>query len=217
MPFLITQSLLSSWQWYLSADEDNEEKAYFDLIKTLRREKLEDNESMLFGRVFESVVRLICDGDAWINEKDKADVLLKKKEFDDERLQKCVYEVAEECKGGVWQVKQSKIKNILGQDFLLYGRLDVLKGPWIIDIKFSHTFEIGKYRDSPQTKMYMHLVPDVIGMKYLISDGNQTYEDVYLRSSVESIDNDIKDFWSWISTQHALFYLYVKNWESIDA
>jgi hypothetical protein len=211
MRLLITASLLNSWQWYLNSPEPN-----LDEFKTaLRRERGADNKAMQDGRAFETRVRLAC-GDYEPNEREIADLEATcpdGNELTDEYVS-TVDEIAGIVSGGAWQVAVSKDVEVSGQDFLLYGRLDVLKGPWVFDIKFSHAFEIGKYRDSPQTKMYLSLVQEVIGMRYLVSTGKTVAEDYYLRENVEPIENDVRDFWNWLEGRKELLDLYVANWKA---
>jgi len=207
-PLLITASLLSSWLWYLNADEPN-----LDEFKTvLRREKTPDNPAMQAGRAFEVRVRMASDG--YIpNERDQTDL--------DETARDvygtytdCVNEVAGIVAGGVWQYSASKNVIISGTPFVLYGRIDVLKGAWVYDTKFTRTFDVGKYFTSPQTKMYIALVPETIGMKYLACDGNNWYEDSYRREDIQPIENDVRDFWNWLQDKTELLNLYVENWQS---
>ena len=210
-PLLITASLLSSWLWYLNADEPNLEE-----FKTvLRRERTPDNPAMQAGRAFEVRVRRASDGYE-PNERDKEDLYAtcpKGEQLSDEYVQ-CVNEIAEIVSGGVWQFSASKNITIAGTDFILYGRLDVLKGAWVYDTKFTRTFDIGKYFNAPQTKMYIALVPETVGMKYLACDGNCWSEDSYRREDIQPIENDVRDFWNWLQERHELLNLYVSNWES---
>lgn len=207
-PLLITASLLSSWLWYLDADEPN-----LDEFKTvLRRERTPDNPAMQAGRAFEVRVRMASDGYT-PDEQDQKDL--------DETngdvygtYTDCVNEIAEIVKGGVWQYSASKNIVLAGTPFVLYGRLDVLKGAWVYDTKFTRTFTIGKYFSAPQTKMYLALVPETVGMKYLACDGNNWYEDCYRREDIKPIENDIRDFWSWLQDKDELLNLYVQNWQS---
>jgi len=207
-PLLITASLLSSWLWYLNADEPN-----LDEFKTvLRRERTPDNPAMQAGRAFEVRVRMVSDGyNPGVNDLKDIDATINDV---DENYTRCVGEIADIVRGGVWQYSASKSITINGTAFVLYGRLDVLKGAWVYDTKFTHTFEIGKYLTSPQTKMYLALVPETVGMKYLACDGNYWSEDCYRREDVQPIENDVRDFWNWLQEREELLNLYLANWES---
>jgi len=211
MKFLITPSLINSWTWYLDSPEPN-----LDEFKAvLRRERTPDNEAMQKGRAFETRVRVAC-GDYEPTESEKADLEAtcpEGNELTDEYMN-TVDEIADIVRGGAWQVSASKTIQVFGHDIVLYGRMDVLKGPWVFDIKFSHSYEIGKYLHSAQTKMYLALVPEVLGIRYLVSTGKVVAEDYYRRESVEPIENDVRDFLSWLKDRKDLFDLYVQNWQS---
>jgi len=97
---------------------------------------------------------------------------------------------------------------------LLYGRMDAFGGAWIDDIKFGKSFEVGKYRDSPQTKMYLDLEPGPMGMRYLYSDGSAVYIDEYRRESVESIIPTVREFWGWLGNFPEYLATYRDKWES---
>ena len=55
--FLITQSLLSSWEWGLISD-----KGYEDFLKTLERQPIQPTKAMLEGRRFENVLCSVLNG-----------------------------------------------------------------------------------------------------------------------------------------------------------
>ena len=55
--FLITQSLLSSWQWSLKLED-----GYEDFLKTLRREPIQQTKAMLDGIHFENVLNAVLNG-----------------------------------------------------------------------------------------------------------------------------------------------------------
>jgi len=213
-PLLITASLLGSWRYAFEAWEDREAEALEELAKTIRREPLTDNEAMKAGRVFENRVRIETTQDrSWLTESDIKDLLESPDPMEGDYLA-CVQDVAAEVRGGTWQVKLSRVEVIAGQQFLLYGRLDVLKGPEVIDLKFTRSFEVGKYRDAPQTKMYLYLAEKCLRMRYLISDGRETYEDVYNRADVAPIQSEVAEFWSWLQTKPELLATYIEKWQS---
>lgn len=213
-PLLVTASLLGSWRYAFDAWEEREEEAMEELEKTIRREPLADNEKMKAGRVFENRVRIETTQDrSWLTESDIKDLLESPDPMEGDYLA-CVQDVAAEVRGGTWQVKLSREEVIAGQPFLLYGRLDVLKGPEVIDLKFSRSFEVGKYRDAPQTKMYLYLAEKCVRMRYLISDGRETYEDVYYRNDVDPIQAEVAQFWAWLNTKPELLATYIEKWQS---
>ena len=209
-PLLITASLLSSWIWYLQDESDDALKNW---LTVLNREQTPDNPAMKSGRAFETRVRFLTESNYQFTERDVIDVNETQEDVDDEYLE-CVKEIAAIVQGGAWQASSSMIVNIEGIDFCLYGRRDVLKGAWVYDLKFTHTFEIGKYLDSPQTEMYIRLTPEVLGMKYLACDGKTVYEDSYLREDVGLIDNTVRDFWNWLGQNTEMKSIYCEKWQS---
>lgn len=202
MKLLITPSLLGSWEYYLNCAEEKEAEAKASFLSTLRREPIPDNEDMANGRKFEDAVYSVCRG-------------FEGTFLEGEAYTKCVHEVASYVRGGAWQVKTYKDMTIDGQEFLVYGRIDVLRGPWVYDIKYSHTFDIGKYQDAPQTKIYLDLEEKTIGMRYLVCNGSSVAVDEYRRDSVKSAYSLIATFWRWIKHYPEMNELFVKNWEAL--
>jgi len=210
-PLLVTASLLNAWEWYRMDDKDTAETEF---IRTLKREQTPDNPDMLAGRAFECRVRLINEqGREWYTARDKEDLdATRDREFDADYID-TAKEIARETSGGLWQVPLSEKVTLDGVHFLLYGRLDVLK-LGVYDIKYSHTFETGKYLTAPQTRMYMTLASEAPWMKYMVSNGRNVFEDFYLRQDVEPIYPMVRDFWNWLETYPKFKSLYVENWES---
>lgn len=68
--------------------------------------------------------------------------------------------VARRCAGGVLQYKAKKIVEVGGMSLLLYGRLDCLKAGEIIDIKFTKSYDTGKFFSSTQHPTYFELIPE---------------------------------------------------------
>jgi hypothetical protein len=207
---LLTQSLLSDWQWYLQ-DESENARAKFETA--LRREDKPDTPEMQSGRAFESRVRLINEPEGdWLTECDETDLTETEDDITPEYLE-AVIEIAKMTSGGFWQASLSRGIVIDGQAFVLYGRLDVLK-LGIIDIKFSRTFEVGKYRNCPQVRMYMYLAPSAPDMIFAVSDGKKVMTDSFIRADVEPIEPLVRDFWTWLQTQPSLLAIYREHWIS---
>src|SRR5690606_39739786 len=61
---------------------------------------------------------------------------------------KQVYQIVR--KGSLLQYSTSKVVTVAGRELLLYGRLDALRAGTIYDIKFSRSYERGKYYSSTQ-------------------------------------------------------------------
>ena len=175
--FLLTQSLLSSWQYALKGGEMDE------FLSTLRREKKPQSRAMLDGIRFENVVH------------------------------KPIVEICEITTQGQYQVKASRPLVMDNVEFVCFGILDFLKAGVIYDTKFSRTYRVGKYLDSPQHPMYFYLCPEVRRFEYIISDGSYVYREVYLPEDTEPIETTVRRFMTWMDKTN-LVDLYCQNWRS---
>lgn len=191
--FLITQTLLQSWNYIYIKDS-----GYEDFLNTLQRKPIPPNQAMLDGRQFENMVSAYCNG-AVLDEKHK--------------WAKVIKEVGEIVKGSAFQVKLSKDVNINGVDFVLYGILDNLKCGEIIDTKFSKTYKMNKYLESPQHPMYFELCPEADKFTYLISNGKDVFKETYLRENTKSIITEIKLFMDFLDKNN-LVRTYAELWKS---
>lgn len=199
MTLSITPSLLSSWECYLNAEGDREESAESEFLAALRKEKTAPNEAMQAGIDFENRVEAVCMG--------RAVSFLEGEDYE-----RCVREVADMVAGGTWQVNTSKALTVNGVEFWLQGRMDVLKGPWIYDLKFSKSFDVGKYRDAPQTLAYPACEPGPLGIKYLVCDGSRVFEDSYRREDITPVEELLADFWVWMQGHPKFREPYFEKW-----
>lgn len=94
---------------------------------------------------------------------------------------------------------------------LLYGRLDVLKAGVSYDIKFSGSYEAGKYLDSTQHPMYLEIVPEATKFTYLVSNGSAVWPETYTREETPSIIPTISNFFDWLEMR-GLMELYKEKW-----
>lgn len=202
MKYLITPTLLNSWLYYLSSGEEWEDSAREGFVKTLRKDKIEQTEAMLAGIEFEDAIRGVTEGR-------KVDATKYSEEYID-----CVNEIAEKVRGGAWQVKVSKEIEISGDVYLLYGRVDVLKGPTAYDIKWTGKYETGKYKDSAQHPLYLDCLETVPRFVYLPSDGKTVYEEAYLREDIPPVDSIVHDFVSWIQAAPEYGVIFEEQWKA---
>ena len=149
--FMVTHSLLNSWSYALKEnpyeDMTSERDPMADFLATLRREPIPTSEAMQNGIDFEDLVTAVLKGTAdpghrWYN---------------------AASEVATLIKGAQLQHKASRTVRIAGRDVFLYGRLDALKAGIIYDIKFTSSYDAGKYYDSTQHPMYLAIMPEAYG------------------------------------------------------
>ena len=190
--FLLTQSLLSSWQYALKGGEWDE------FLSTLRREKKPQSKAILDGIRFENMVHAVSEG---------AEI------GPEQEWYRPVVEICEIISQGQYQVKASRPLVVDGVEFVCYGILDFLKAGVIYDTKFSRTYRVGKYLDSPQHPMYFYLCPEVRRFEYIVSDGNYVYREAYLPEDTEPIENTVRQFMAWLDKTN-LVGLYCQNWRS---
>lgn len=122
---------------------------------------------------------------------------------------------------GVYQLKAYKDWD----KYLLYGKIDCLKAGVIYDYKRSKTYEVGGYLNSPQTAMYLELIPEARKFTYLIYKGsletddedikNNILAETYLRDEVIPIQQTIKDFERWLKAVD-LWQVYTKHWGALQ-
>ena len=187
----ITQSLLSSWEWSFKKDD-----GYEEFLKALKRERTPPTKSMLDGIAFENVLNSVLRGEH-IPE--------------DHEWYKVITEMARELDGSQQQVTIFRDITVSGQPFLLHGVLDYLHAGIIYDCKFSKRYELNKYLTSPQTPMYLELVPEARLFEYIISDGKWVYREKYPREIVPSILDTINQFYKYL-LQRNLWEIYEQHW-----
>lgn len=180
--YLITPSLLNSWAYIWNCDESASEKALQDFLKTLNREPIEDNIYMKQGREFE-------------DECYKGNTI-----------------ISPIIEGGAYQIVGKKEKTIDGMNFLLYGRLDVLKCGIIYDIKRVIRYALQKYFKSYQHGFYFELFDKAYEFDYLIYDGVNLHTEIYYRDQCESIEKAIKLFITWLANNN-LLDTYKEKWK----
>lgn len=201
--YLMTHSLLASWLYsikenpYETAGDESEKKltSYDEFLMTLRREPTPVNENMQKGIDFEDLVTAITEG--------RGDTK--------NRWYTAASEVAEVVKGGLLQHRARKQITVRGMTLLLYGRLDALKAGVTYDIKFSGSYEAGKYLDSTQHPMYLELVPEATRFTYLISNGSNVWTETYTREETSPIVPTILNFFDWLEMR-GLMELYKEKW-----
>lgn len=198
--YLVTPSLLNSWLWIwecangvkeAESDEisiedkktEAQEKAYEDFLKTLRREPFEPNEYMLAGIQFEE--------DCYSGKT-------------------CISPIIE---GGAYQIVGKKNVQVNGMNFLMYGRLDVLKGGTIYDIKRVFKYSLPKYKWSSQHGFYLDLFTRANDFKYLCYDGNKLHIEQYFRDQYIPTTEVISQFINWLENKN-LLDVYKDNWKS---
>lgn len=181
MTYWMTQSLLSSWQHYIDADEERSQTAWDSFVSTLRREEKEPTKAMKDGIQFENMVNRLVAGEPL------ADIPNAKWDAAARRF-------AGRCSGGLSQVSVTGDLSVAGMDFVLYGICDYVKAGIVMDIKKVTRYEYGKYQHSPQHPMYLHLLPEAKRFDYLIFDGSNCHIETYRRKDCKPIEQIISEF-----------------------
>lgn len=197
MKFLITASLLNSWQYYMNCREEYEESAKESFIASLQRIKYPTTPAQQTGIDFESNVFSVCDNKPIYNQVPT--------------YVDCAKEISEIIKNGQRQVKVYKDMTIDNIDFFLYGIVDVLKGSYAYDIKYTGNYEAGKFLNSAQHPLYLECL-DVPNFAYLISDGSNVWIEEYMIADINPIHNIIRDFMNWLPEDWKR--IYFEKWQS---
>ena len=193
---LITQSLLSSWQYQYQAFDP--ESAHEDFLRVLRREKSKPTQAILDGIQFENMVTACCEGSP---------------PPEGHKWGEAVRAIADRLQGSQFQVVAQRSAMVAGVPFLLYGRLDALKAGVIYDIKFSRSYQVGKYLDSPQHPMYFTLVPEAYKFEYVVFTGSDVCVESYDREDVPEIFPTIRNFINYLELSK-LDKIYCQKWET---
>lgn len=199
--FMVTHSLLNSWSYALKEnpfeDQTSERDPMADFMSTLRREPITPNQAMQNGIDFEDLVTGILRGSA----------------SPGHRWYDAASNVATLIEGAQLQHRAMRTVRIGDRNIFLYGRLDALRAGVIYDIKFSQSYDAGKYIDNTQHPMYMALVPEAYGFTYLVSNGSNVWPEHYRRDETPDILKTIQQFFDWLDGQ-GLTQLYLDHWEA---
>ena len=227
--YLITPSLINSFQWYLKESfNKTEAEQRQEFLQTLRSEKTPTTEAQQRGLDFEYLVEKTCDwkNTDWINLLQMKCQKLKslgiytfgdatKFVQDNPDYLKCIESIGDIVKGSIWQQSVKKDLKIGNSEFLLYGRTDVIKRDTVFDIKFTSNYELGKFQDSSQHLIYLYC-SGLPKFSYLISDGKDWWqEDYFNHTGVESeIKSKVSEFLDYLEGDKEAKELYFNNWIS---
>lgn len=219
MPYLITHSLISSWNYLYSCYESAYDSAWESFMKTLNREPTEVTEEMHNGLVFEDLVYKIAsykrepislnNGEYGLALGDCIEPLGNKWISGANEVAKYLYDAQT-------QVKLSTTMTVDGIDLFVYGILDGLKEGVIYDVKFSnksfHSADLaGKYLDSSQHPTYFALCPEATKFVYLVSDGEDVYTEVYTPKITRPFAEIASEFLTSLKVMN-LLDVYKEKW-----
>ena len=200
--YYITPSLLNSWGYIWECEKfvresqnDNisfedkvavvKEKAFNDFLNVLKKVKTEPNEYMLRGI-----------------------------EFEEECYKGNQEQISPIIENGVFQIVGTKKINVNGFKILMYGKLDVLKGGVIYDIKRVSQYTIQKYFNSYQHGFYLDLFSNAKRFKYLAyDDKDKLHQENYFRDEYTPTIDVISNFLKWLE-EHELLDVYKEYWKS---
>jgi hypothetical protein len=210
--YLITPTLINSFQYYIEDEFKSPADSRADFLKTLSKEKFEPTEAMQKGIDFENK----------IFELDK----MLKADWDDiaincifsqetEEYKDCLKNIATIVKDGFWQETCKKELQVGNQEFLLYGKMDVIKKDTIYDIKYTSNYELGKFLGSAQHLIYLYCT-GLPKFKYLISNGKDFWIEDYFNSvNIEYyIKNKINNFLSYLENDSEAKNLFETKWQA---
>lgn len=200
--YLITPTLINSYQYYINDEFKSPADSRADFLKTLSKEKFEPNEAMQKGIDFESQIKDFCDGVAIQANETHIGAIM----------------IGEIVKGGLWQQTCKKDLQVGGKEFLLYGKMDVIKRDTIYDIKFTGNYELGKFLDSSQHLIYLYCT-GLPKFQYLISDGKDYWiEDYHNHANIENeIKGKISDFLGYLENDKEAKELFETKWRIKNA
>ena len=200
--YLLTPSLLNNFSYYIQDDWKSPADSRADFLKTLSRERFAPNEAMQKGIDFEDKILRM------------ATLNLLPAEFNDEQ-DSVIESISKVVKGGLWQQSVKKEIKVGNQEFLLYGRTDVIKRDTIYDIKFTSNYELGKFLDSSQHLIYLYC-SRLPNFSYLISDGKDWWrEDYHNHAGVEDeIKSKVSGFLDYLENDKEAKEMFLTKWES---
>lgn len=222
MSCLITQSLISSWNYMMSCREERQKDAYADFLNTLNRIPKETTPEMQNGIDFENLVYSIANGTFQPRKVPTGEtaramgdtIIFEKTEYS--KWYDGANAVATLIKGAPVQVKAQRELTIGPMDLLVYGIMDALKAGIIYDVKFSNkgfsSAELaGKYLDSPQHPAYFYIEPEAREFQYLVSDGVDLYIETYTRANSRPFKEIAEEFLMSLDAMN-LLDTYKEKW-----
>lgn len=183
MSRLITSSLFGAVNWFMNSPPSWKERATKDLHNQLARVWTGANAAMQRGMDFEKAVYNMSAKDPanWTGSEFFKDVV---------RV----------VKGGIFQAKAKRFIEVAGEEYCLYGKIDVKFPMKIMDIKTTGNYKgKNKYLDSMQHKIYC-FCESITVFEYVVAefDGDSnTIKDihtvVYNVHNPESIKEELED------------------------
>ena len=222
--YLMTHSLLASWLYTMKEnpyeDMTTERDPMGEFMQTLRREPTpttEAEEMRMKGYTYQQETARKVGLEAMQNGikfEDMVTDIINGRADPNDPWYAAAEKVARRCAGGVLQYKAKKIVEVGGMSLLLYGRLDCLKAGEIIDVKFTKSYDTGKFFSSTQHPTYFELIPEARQFTYIASNGRDVWPETYFREDAPSIFPVISDFFDWLRAVD-LMQVYQEKWATL--
>ena len=192
----LTPTLLNSWQYYINSPISQEEQAKTSFINCLNKVKTEPTPDMIRGLDFEKDVYDFLEG--------KIDL-----------IEPTAFEVSQVVKGSMFQVPlMKKLLDFEDCEIHIFGIADCINKDTIYDIKNVRSYDIGKYSNSLQHKIYL-CATLADKFEYVISDGSCVFKEGYNKSPKmeQELKTSILEFLNWLKINN-IFDVYVNLWDA---
>lgn len=206
--YLITPSLLGSYNWYIS-EFNNKPEARQEWLDRLGKIWSGTSEAAQKGIDFEDIVKLLA-------EKNPDSLNLLKGKGED--YIRCADDISLKVNNGHWQEKLTKTIDFQGNQYVLYGKSDVIKENTIYDIKTTKQYDVNKgyYQNNPQHAFYCYCA-DIPNFKYLVTDFKNVYEESYRLTQEEALERIyiyLTEFNEYLESDEEAKKLFLKHWKS---
>lgn len=173
MKYLITSSLLDSFDWLKNAPKSWQQKAQDEFVAMIRREPRPPSEACQRGIDFENLVCQNCNTMTDEEFKNHAKLYYEKKGivgYDNEIAVFNTLEVAKACRNGNQQVPVIKDVVLGGKEYHLFGYADIVFPNKIIDIKTTGKYTEG-YNYVKRSQHYLYsLCTGINTFEYIVAD-----------------------------------------------
>lgn len=221
--YLITVTLLNSFLYY-----QGEYGKRDDFISLLRKDKFEPDDAMALGIAFEDDIQRYTE--TWIEKVIDVKKYMTKNEIQsyettnvltDKFMTKLstvmdmIREIGNKVEGGFWQQSLSKNISVMGRNFVIYGRADVILDDTIYDIKYTGKYDLGKFKKSMQHRIEFACT-DYEKFEYLVSDLKRCYVETYWKSKddLDVVKKTIADMLFYFEQDKEANELFLRNWKS---
>jgi len=207
--YLITPSLINSFQWFQTCSYIDKDRLRTDFLRTLRKEYYEPSKAAQKGIKFENDVMSYLENGDFSMPK----FLRNTKEYE-----YCIHQIASHLtnKNGIWQKPCSKDVKFRQANFVLYGKIDYCTDNYLYDIKTTKNYNPNKFLNNIQHYIYLYCT-DINKFKYLIADFKSVYVEEYEvnKNDLElKIFNDLNKLLKYLDSDPEAKEIYKDKWKS---